>query len=166
MERRADPRAAVSLMGAVELGGLESPALVLDLSPAGARLQVDSPPDLAHDYQLHFSVHGMAWSPHFRVIHWAGANGAYRWGCNFFDLPSDQRDGLRRSVRAASGAAELTIADWPSVLAAAEAAPNGDVLVGSTPAGRDIRLPARDCLEIGPQGVDLFVRTVASLETA
>ena len=166
MERRSDPRAPVSLMGAVRMDDDEAPAVVLDLSPSGVRIQVASPPDPTHEYQLHFTVHRRAYSPRLRVIHWNGRDGAYRWGCSFFDLPDDQRDSLRRTVQAAAGGSELTVREWPEVLAAAASEPDNQVLVGRTPAGHEITLLGRDCADIGQDGVELFVQTVASLENA
>jgi len=166
LERRSDFRAPVSLMGAVQLDGDETPAIILDLSPTGVRIQVDSPPDLAQEYQLHFNAHRMACSPRLRVVHWNGSAGAYRWGCTFFDLPDDQRDSLRRTVRAASGAAGRTLREWAEVLAAASIEPGRQILVGFTPCGREITLLGQDCVETGQDGVELFVRTVAGLESA
>ncbi|HEY8693114.1 MAG TPA: PilZ domain-containing protein [Chloroflexota bacterium] len=165
-ERRSDTRAPVSLMGAMRLDDDETPAIILDLSPSGVRFQVDSPPDPRHEYQLHFNVHSMACSPRLRVVHWNGSAGAYRWGCTFFDLPDDQRDSLRRIVQAASGAAGLTVREWAEVLAAASIEPDGQILVGFTPCGREITLLGQDCVETGQDGVELFVRTVAGLESA
>lgn len=164
MERRTNVRAPVSLMGAVEVDGSEAPAVVLDLSTTGAHLQTDSPPDPNHEYQLHFNVHHTSYSPHFRVVRWTGVGGAYHWGCTFSDLSDEERDNLRRTVQAVSGSSVLAVRRWDEILADAGGAPERQVLIGTTPAGRHIKLAASDCLEMGQAGVDLFVRTVASLE--
>ena len=166
VERRSDARAPVALMGAVMTPDGESPVLVLDLSARGARLQVDSLPDPASEYQLHFTVHGLSCTPKFRVVHWDGGEGAYHWGCTFFEIPADQSETLRRTVQAAIGLAEMSIRSWDAVSLDATRTPADQVLVGSTASGRDIRIAGQDCLEMGPEGVELFVRTVAGLETA
>ena len=167
MERRSDSRASVSLMGALQLAGeAEAPAVVLDLSAGGVRIQVDSPPNPEHEYQLHFNVHRVSYSPRVRVVHWDGSGGAYRWGCTFFDLPEELRGSLRQTVHAASGAAGLTLRPWPEVLAVARTDPTTHVTVGAAPSGREITLLGQDCLDIGQEGVELFVHTVAGLESA
>lgn len=159
-------RAPVSLMGAVLTPDGEAPVLVLDLSAGGVRLQADSPPTQQFDYQLYFNVHRTSYSPRFRVVHWDGGDGAYNWRCSFFEIPGDQCDSIRRTVHAAVGKAEMSIRLWAEVSAEADRQPAADIVVGCTASGRDICLPAHDLLEIGPDGVDLFVRTVAGLETA
>jgi hypothetical protein len=166
IERRSDVRAPVSLMGAVMTPDGESPVLLLDLSARGARLRVDCLPDPAGEYQLHFTVHGMSWSPKFRVVHWTGGEGAYHWGCTFFEIPADQSENLRRTVHAAIGLAEMSVRPWEAVSLDALTTPADEVLVGSTASGHDIRIAGQDCLDMGPDGVELFVRTVAGLETA
>lgn len=153
-------------MGAVESPDGEAPVVVLDISAHGVLLQADSPPDPAVDYQLYFTVHHTAYSPKIRVVHWAGGEGAYRWGCVFFEIPSEQVESLQRTVHAAAGQAEMSIRRWDEVSADASSSPAANILVGTTPSGRDICIPARDCLEIGRDGIELFVQTVAGLETA
>ena len=153
-------------MGALDLEGSEAPAVVLDLSPGGVRLQTDAPPRQGGEYQLHFRVHGQACSLWLQVIYCAGAGGHFQWGCRFRDLADAERESLRRSVQAASGGGETVVRPWPEVLPAAEASPGTTVLVGCTPSGRDITLLGQDCLEMGAEGVALFVTTVGGLESA
>ena len=166
MERRTDVRAPVALMGAVQSTSGESPVVVLDISGGGVQLQADAPPDPEHEYQLHFSVHRMEYSPRFKVVRWSGADGVYQWGCCFSDLAEEDQENLRRSVNAAVGLAQTDVCDWATVLAAASAQPREQIVVGRTPSGSEIRLLGQDCLDIGETGVALFVETVAGLEGA
>ncbi len=143
-------------MGAVSTPEGEAPVLVLDISAGGARLQMDVPPVPSADYQLYFTAHQTSYDPKFRVVHWGGGEGAYQWGCSFFELPLDVSDSLRRTVRAAVGKAEMSVRHWAEIRADASQQPMAEVVVGCTPSGCDICLPGQDCLEIGPDGVDLF----------
>ncbi|HLY64138.1 MAG TPA: PilZ domain-containing protein [Chloroflexota bacterium] len=165
-ERRVDPRAAVSLLASLNSDAGENPVMVVELSPLGVRIQTEDPPDNGRHYELHFTVHGQAYDTRLRVVHWTGNDGAYHWGCLFVDLQPQELERLRRAVYAATGQASTSIREWAEIEAEAEQRPRDHILVGQTPAGQDIRLAARDCVELGQQGVELFVSTVASLENA
>lgn len=164
MERRTDPRARVSLLGTVHTEDGERPVVVLDLSTGGARIQAGKEPDMERDYHLDFRVHDQEYKARFRVVRWDGAEETYQWGCSFADLSSDQMNMLRRSVHAAVGLSETFLRPWDEIEAEAKAPAGAYVIVGHTPAGREILLAAKDCLDIGSEGVELFVRTLASLE--
>jgi hypothetical protein len=166
MDRRSDTRASVSLMGAVVIENDEAPAVLVDLSATGVAIQMDAPPNLDCDYRIFFNAHRTAYSLRFRVVHWTGSEGFYRWGCAFSDLADDQRESLRRTVAAASGASQTYVRPWIEVVAAADQAPEAKILVGSAPSGREITLLGRDCLDMGEDGVLLFVQTVAGIESA
>jgi hypothetical protein len=165
-ERRADIRAPVSLLGAVDTPDGECPVIVVDLGPQGARIQTDDPPDPDHEYCLHFRVHQQQYDTRLRVKHWMAGDGAYRWGCAFLDLEPQTLENLRRTVYAAAGLAEATIRDWQEVEDEAARRPDSQVLVGRMPSGQEISLAGADCVELGQEGVGLFVQTVASLENA
>lgn len=165
-ERRADIRTSVSLLGSVDTPDGECPVVVVDLGPLGARIQTDDPPNPEHEYTLHFTVHQQQYNTRLRVVHSIASDSSYHWGCAFLDLLPAELDGLRRAVYAAAGLAEAFLRSWPEVNAEAAAQPEAQVLVGRTPSGQDICLAAADCVELGPEGVGLFVATVASLESA
>jgi PilZ domain len=152
-ERRADLRAPVSLLGAIDTPEGECPVIVIDLSPQGARIQIDDPPDPEHEYALHFSVHQQAYDTRLRVAHWLSNDGSYHWGCAFLDLSPNEIEGLRRTVYAAAGMAEAFVREWSEVGDDAASNPETPVLVGRTPSGQDICLAAADCLELGQDGV-------------
>jgi hypothetical protein len=164
MERRGFVRAPISVLGAVETDAGEAPMLVLELSPSGARIQTDDKPDLEGVYKLHFTVHKAEYTTHFRVIHYRANDGTYHWGGSFLDLLPDQIAQLRRTVEAAAGIAVLSFREWDDVRTEASARPDEQIVVGFTPAGQEIRLSAHDCLDIGQEGVELFVHTVGNLE--
>lgn len=165
-ERRADIRAGVSLLGAVDTPDGECPVMVVELSPLGVRIQTDDAPDPTYEYALHFTVHRQQYNTRLRVVHSMGSDGSYHWGCAFVDLLPEELEGLRRAVYAAAGMAEAFVRSWPEVNADATREPEAQVLVGRTPSGQDICLAAADCVELGQDGVGLFVTTVASLESA
>lgn len=163
-ERRGELRAPVSVLGAVETDAGEAPIVVLELSPYGARIQTDDEPDLEFTYTLYFSVHQTEYTTRFRVLHYVGNDGTYSWGGSFLDLTADQAASLRRSVHAAAGVAVLAHREWADVRAEANAEPNQQIVVGFTPSGQEICLSGDDCLDIGQEGVELFVHTVGNLE--
>jgi len=165
-ERRSSLRAPVSLLGELESGEQGLPVVLVDLSAAGARIQASDPPDLTREYLLNLTVHSLAYRARFRVAHWTEDNGAYHWGGSFMDLTPDQRSSLRRAVDAVAGVATTWLRDWTDIAAEAAGAPESAVLVGATAAGHEVRLAAADCLDMGQSGVELFVRTVAGLESA
>jgi len=165
-ERRNYLRAPMALMAALRTDEIEAPVVLVDLSPTGARIQADNPPDLSREYLLHFSVHRAEYHARFRVVHWTENDGSFHWGGAFLDLSPEQHDQLRRTVVAAMGLASTTVRPWQDVLAEACVTPDQQIMVGSTPAGQEIRLSGKDCLEMGEEGIELFVRTVASLESA
>ena len=74
-------------------------------------------------------------------------------------LPSGQQGRLRLTVRAACGASALSVCDWEQILTAANAAPNGHVIVGSMPSGRHVSHPGRDHLDDGSGGRAAVVHT-------
>lgn len=164
MERRTHLRAPVSLVGALASNECESPVVVLDLSPFGARIQTEDPPQAGYEYLLDFSVHRSHYQARFRVTHWAERDRAFQWGGAFLDLPSEQLAELRRAVQAAAGLSGTIVRPWAQVFEQACRCPDEQILVGFTPAGREIHLSGADCLDIEADGVELFVRTVAGLE--
>jgi hypothetical protein len=166
LEKRADLRAPVSLVAAIQTNGDESPVVVLDLSPGGVCLQVDAPPDPHLEYRLHLNVHRTTYTPRFRVVRWVGEDGVYHWGCSFSDLGREEQEHLRRSVHAAAGVLNGAVRDWAGVSAEAAARPGEQIVVGTTPAGDDIRLLGQDCLDIGEEGLKLYVETIIGLERA
>ncbi|MBV8087479.1 MAG: PilZ domain-containing protein [Chloroflexi bacterium] len=165
-ERRSSLRAPVSLLGELESGNDGQPVVLLDLSAAGARIQASDPPEVDREYLLHFTVHSLPYRARFRVAHWLEADGSYHWGGCFVDLTSEERATLRRAVNAAAGVATVWHREWSEIVVEAAGAASGQVLVGATPAGQEIRLAAADCLSMGQTGVELFVRTVAGMESA
>jgi len=165
-ERRNYLRAPMALMAALRTDEIEAPVVLVDLSPTGARIQADTAPDLSREYMLHFSVHRTEYHARFRVVHWTENDGSFRWGGAFLDLSPDERDQLRRTVVAAMGLASTSVRPWRDVLEDAFVARDQQIVIGSTPAGQEIRLSGEDCLEMGEEGIELFVRTVASLESA
>jgi hypothetical protein len=164
MDRRGDVRAPVSVMGAVRSETVDAPVVLLDLSASGARIQADAPPDLASEYLLNFTVHNAKYQARLRVVHWEANDAAYYWGCSFTDLAPEQLDALRRTVNAAAGLTTTTVRHWKEIAHEARTSPDAQVLVGFTPAGHELKLAGQECLDIGRDGVELFVRTVASLE--
>lgn len=164
MERRHDLRAPVSLVGGLNRGEGEAPVIVLDLSSTGARIQTDDPADEGGEYLLHFTVHHTEYRARYRVCHCIESNDAYQWGGSFIDLEDDRLAALQRAVYAAAGLASTTVRPWPEILEEAFCRREELIVVGSTPSGHEIRLSGADCLDVGAEGIDLFVRTVAGLE--
>ena len=163
-ERRRAVRAPVSVLGALETDAGELPMLVLDLSISGARIQTDGEPDLELKYTVHFTVHNVEYHAGFRVVRSVASDGTFHWGGSFEGLAPEQVETLRRAVDAAAGIATLVIREWADVEADAAAHADEQIVVGFTPAGHDIRLSSHDCLDMGQEGVALFVHTVANLE--
>ena len=166
MERRTSPRATVSLVGALNSGEREAPVVVLDLSLTGARIQTADPPDSRGEYLLHFSVHRIHYRASFRVVHWTQTDGTYSWGGLLVGLSDQQLAELRLAVDAAAGLSAIVVRPWAEILEEAFRWRDEQIVVGATPAGREIRLSGADCLAIGAAGVELFVTTVGGLETA
>ncbi|HEU0166755.1 MAG TPA: PilZ domain-containing protein [Chloroflexota bacterium] len=165
-ERRSSLRAPVSLLGELEFEDDGQPVVLLDLSASGARIQASDPPRLDRDYLLNVTVHSLPYRARFRVAHWLEAGGSYHWGGRFVDLSTDERASLRRAVDAAAGVAAIWHRAWSDIVVEAAGASESQVLVGATPAGQEIRLAGADCLSMGQTGVELFVRTVAGMESA
>jgi len=154
----------VSLVAALQSDGSEAPVMLVDLSPAGARLKVSDPPQPDAEFMLHFTVHRTRYETRFRVVHWSETDGSFHWGGMLLDLTDEQRTNLRRAVEAAAGMATTWFREWTAVSEEALRSPIEQVLVGTTPAGQEIRLLGEDCTEMGAEGVELFVSTVAGLE--
>jgi hypothetical protein len=165
-ERRGSPRAPVSLLGELETGEAELPVVLVDLSAAGARIQASDPPDPNREYLLNLTVHSLPYRARFRVAHWIEADGTYHWGGAFEDLTPDQRSLLGRAVDAVAGVATTWHRGWTEIVVDAASSPEAQVVVGATPAGHEIRLRGADCLDMDQTGVELYVRTVAGLESA
>ncbi|MBV9121185.1 MAG: PilZ domain-containing protein [Chloroflexi bacterium] len=163
-ERRSDIRTEVALVAGLTAGAEQASVVVVDLSASGARIRVDVQPDLDCEYLLHFTIQGTRYRARFRVIHWREDSGSYHWGGAFVGLSSGEINALRQAVHAAAGLSGLSIRDWNLVFEDARRTPADQVLVGATPAGRQVSLSGADCLGMGQDGVALFVRTVSTLE--
>jgi hypothetical protein len=165
-DRRTEPRANTSLVATLRVEGREEfPVVVLDLSSEGALLETDAPPNLDARYSVTFSVYGDTYCTELRVLHWARHKEDYLWGCQLH-IPADDARRLRRAVSAALGMASTEVRPWEEIHEQVRQPSAAErIVVGRTPAGHVIEVAVGDVAEMGPEGVDLFVRTVASLES-
>lgn len=165
-DRRTEPRANTSLLATLRIEGKdEVPVVLLDLSTDGALLETDAPPNLEADYRVTFSIYGDSYSTPLHVVRWTRHDSTYLWGCQL-SIPLEDARRLRRAVTAALGMASTEIRSWQDIHEQVRQPSSQErVVVGLTPAGHAIELAVHDVDEMGPDGLDLFVRTVASLES-
>ena len=164
-ERRRDVRAPVSIMGTVDGDDGEHPMVLLNLSASGAMIQVHQEPRPDATYRLLFHVHKQPYELQLQVIHWIKQGDSFGWRGPFVGLPPDQAQAIQRAVHAAVGLSGCSIRGWNEVAADAQHEPDSKVLVGSTPAGHDIRVLGKDVLEMGAEGLELYARLMCELET-
>jgi len=165
-ERRVEQRASTSLVATLRMeAGDEAPVIVLDLSSRGALIETDAPPNLDVRYTISLRVYGDVYTTPLQVMRWTRRDDTYLWGCQL-EIPADDALRLRRAVQAALGQSTVEIYSWQEIREAVLKPSRGDrIVVGRTPAGHLIELAAQDVNELGPEGLELYVRTVASLET-
>ncbi|HVA24287.1 MAG TPA: PilZ domain-containing protein [Chloroflexota bacterium] len=164
-ERRHDVRAPVSIMGTVESEDGEQPMVLLNLSASGAMIQAHQEPPPSATCTLRFSIHKQPYELRLQVVHWLRQGDSFGWRGPFVSVPPGQAQAIERAVRAAMGLSDSSIRAWREVIADAEHQPDSKVLVGSTPAGQDIRVLGKDLLEMGVDGVELYARLMCELET-
>ncbi len=123
-------------------------------------------PDPTREYEISFTVHETRYEARFRIVRCEVEGQTFTCGCSFVDMTPQHSELLGRVVNAAAGLSTLVIRPWSEIVQDAYVRRADQIVVGSTPAGQEIRLLGSDCLEIGEEGVELFVRTVASLEHA
>lgn len=164
-ERRHDVRAAVSIMATVEDGHDEHPIVLLNLSASGAMIQAHEPPRDDAAYNLDFCVQNQPYRVGFEVVHWLQQGDTFGWRGRFVGVSPQESAALQRAVHAVAGISRGELRTWPEVSAEAELQPSAKVLVGSTPAGRDIQVLGQDVLEMGSEGIELYARLMCELET-
>ncbi|HEY8694029.1 MAG TPA: hypothetical protein VIR57_14960, partial [Chloroflexota bacterium] len=98
-------------------------------------------------------------------IHWLQQGDNFGWRGPFVAVPPDQAEAIQRAVHAAVGLSDSSIRGWDEVAADAQHESDSKVLVGSTPAGHDIRVLGKDVLEMGANGLELYARLMCELET-
>src|SRR5262249_23238582 len=84
--------------------------------------------------------------------------------CRFVDVGPIQAEAIDRAVQAAAGHQVHVMRDWSELTAEANASPSANIVLGTTPAGHDIIVVARDMLEMGEDGTELYVELVAQPE--
>jgi hypothetical protein len=164
-ERRHDVRAPVSIMGTVEGEGEEHPMVLLSLSASGAMIQAHQAPCPGATYTLRFSVHKQPYELTLRVVHWLQQGENFGWRGPFVSVPPDQAEAIQRAVHAALGLSDSSLRAWTEVATEATQEPDIKLVVGSTPAGHDIRVLGKDALEMGADGLELYARLMCELET-
>ncbi|MFI5266566.1 MAG: PilZ domain-containing protein [Chloroflexota bacterium] len=164
-DRRHDLRAPVSIMGTVEADGEEHPMVLLNLSASGTMIQAHEAPRPGATYTVRFSVHSQPYELKLQVVHWLQQGDNFGWRGPFVSVPPDQAEAIQRAVHAAMGLSDSSIRAWDEVATEAKHEPGTKVLVGSTPAGHDIRVLGKDLLEMGADGLELYARLMCELET-
>lgn len=164
-DRRRHLRAPVSLMGTVEGEGGEQPVVILDLSASGAMIQADEPAAPDGVYTLRFNVHKQAYELRFRVVQSLQKGASFGWRGPFVDLSPDQMEAIGKAVNAAAGVTGGTVRPWAEIASEAERQPEATLPVGTTASGHDITVLAKDVLEMGPEGLELYARLMSELET-
>ncbi|GEM_PF-3411487 len=166
LERRSGLRAPTSLVATLRRQQQECPVVVLDLSPDGALIETEAPPQASAAYELRFNVFGETYFTPVDVVHWRKHHDAYLWGCRLAVSLADQRR-LCNAVKAVLGLSGTYLRPWAEIRQQLhDEAASTEILVGRTPSGREIELTPRDCVEMGPDGVELYVRTISSIEAA
>jgi hypothetical protein len=164
-DNRRAARAAVSLMGTVQLdGGEQHPIVVLNLSATGAMIQAHEAPGAEAVYRLEFTVHRRRYSLPFKPVSWVQQGESFGWRGPFGDLTPEESKALDRAVNAAIGVSVGSMRPWAEI---SKEAAQGDakVVVGETAAGHPIEVAAADALAMGSEGVELYVRLMTELET-
>ena len=164
-DRRRHVRAPVSLMGTVQGDDGEHPIVVLDLSASGAMIQAQEAPVPDAIYTLRFSVDKKPYELRFQVLQSVHKGDCWGWRGPFSDVSPAHMQDIDRAVHAAAGLRGADLRPWDEIAAEAEAQPDAKVLIGSTPAGHEIRVPGKDALEMGRDGLDLYARLMCDLET-
>ena len=164
-DRRTEPRARTSLVATLSSpAGDERPVVVLDVSTGGALVETSEPLAISSNEALEFKVFGTEYRADIEVVRQVASDDGYLYGCRLL-LPEQETHEFRQAVQAALGNAQTFVRPWSVVheeIAAAR--PDQRVTVGYTPSGHPIELSPADCLEMGPEGVELFVQTVGGIE--
>ncbi|MBV8084735.1 MAG: PilZ domain-containing protein [Chloroflexi bacterium] len=164
-EQRRHARAPVSLFGSItDPEGQQHPIVVLDLSRGGALIQTNEPPRDGAEYQVGFTVHRKAYEVPVEVVGSLQLKDAWGWRCRFVHIDEGQAQALERAVHATLGTATHVMRPWTEIRAEAEASMDTSMVVGHTPAGHDISVTGKDALEMGEQGMELYVQMVSELE--
>ncbi|MBV9120165.1 MAG: PilZ domain-containing protein [Chloroflexi bacterium] len=165
--RQRAARADVSLLGTVtDSTGQAHPIVVLSLSSSGVMIQTHEAPAEGESYALGFTVHSKAYDVRIEVVgslHEAQKD-TWGWRCRFIDVGTEEAQALERAVLAAIGQSTHATRTWAELETESREVPEGNVVLGQTPAGRDIVVLGKDVLEMGPEGVELFVQMLAELE--
>jgi len=142
---------------------VEQPVVILDVSTNGVLVEAGEALVLDAQYTLTFSAFNSHYSANLRVVREVQRGDAVLYGCRLL-LPDHAAAQLSQAVGAVLGLTGTSVRDWDAVREDVER-PNGEkVVVGHTPSGHPIELSPADCLEMGPEGVELFVHTVGDLE--
>jgi PilZ domain-containing protein len=165
LERRRDVRAAVSIMATVEDGQSEQPIVLLNLSASGAMIQAHEAPRDEAQYHLCFCIQNQPYEVGFEVVHWLQQGDTFGWRGRFAGVAPEESAAIRRAVHAVAGISRGELRTWGEVSVEAAREPAAKVLVGSTPAGRDIQVLGQDVLEMGAEGIELYARLMCELET-
>jgi len=164
-ERRRHPRAPVSLIGTVEAeDGDMAAVVVLSLSASGAMVQTDEAPKDHGHYQLQFTVHQRPYDVPVQVVGSLHEKDVWGWRCRFVDVSPEQVQALARAVEAAIGQSTHSVGDWNELRSEAAAQPEAPIVVGQTAAGRDISVVGKDLIDMGADGLELYVKMMAELE--
>jgi len=164
-DQRQHVRAPVSLVGSVrDPEGETHPVVLLDLSRGGALIQTHEAPRAGVQYQVGFTVHRQAYEVPVQVVGALQLKDAWGWRCRFVGLAEAEAQALERAVHAALGTAIHVTRPWSEIRAQAQAQPDAAMVVGHTPAGLDITVSGKDALEMGEEGMELYVKMVSELE--
>jgi hypothetical protein len=164
-EQRRHARAPVSLVGSVtDPDGQEHPIVMLDLSRGGALIQTHEPPRDGAEYQVGFTVHRKPYEVPVEVVGSLQLKDAWGWRCRFVHIDEAEAQALERAVQATLGTATHTMRAWAEIRPDAETHLDENIVVGQTPAGHAISVTGKDALEMGEEGMELYVQMVSELE--
>ena len=164
-ERRARPRARTSLVATLsDNSGRELPVVILEVSISGVLIESGEALPLEANFALSFAVFGDRYRAGLQVVRAIKHEDAVLYGCRLL-LPEFASAQLEQAIRAALGQSHTSVRPWDEIRAEVNGSLSPDrIVVGQTPAGHPIELSSTDCLEMGREGVDLFVQVVGSLE--
>jgi hypothetical protein len=164
-DRRREPRAHTSLTADLTTDGEHLPGLIRDVSATGVLVEASEELPLGLTCQLTFTAFGQEYAAGLEVLRRVEQEGARLYGCRLL-LTEHASEQFKFAVRAALGVSATWVRSWDDLQQEVQH-PDAEqlVVVGHTPSGKTIKLSPRDCLDMGPEGIELFVRTVGDIET-
>ena len=165
IDRRREPRAHTTLTADLAARGSHLPGLIRDVSATGVLVEASEDLPLGLTCQLTFTAFGCEYTAGLEVVRRVDQEGALLYGCRLL-LPEHASEQFKFAVRAVLGVSSTWVRSWEDIRQEVqEPGPEKLVVVGHTPSGKTIKLSPQDCLDMGPDGVELFVRTVGDIET-